>query len=120
MGNLRKVRLRLSVRRAQKKIEVVAPSARQRLHASAAQPLPRKSAVDVSTTPKNLPDMHRPGKPYSWWNSHFFSFARLMVTSKPLSWRFTVWCDKIENHTARSSTRKIVITGTLSLQKFIA
>src|SRR5712692_7320291 len=112
MGNLRKVRLRLSVRRAQKKIEVVAPSARQRLHASAAQPLPRKSAVDVSTTPKNLPDMHRPGKPYSWWNSHFFSSARLIVTTHG-GLRFGA--DKIEKQRLEKGARKIVITGTLSL-----
>ncbi len=46
----------------EKKIEVVAPSARQRLNASAAQPLPRNALWINSTTPQNLPDVKRPGK----------------------------------------------------------
>jgi hypothetical protein len=41
-------------REEKRKIEVVAPSARQRLTASAAQPLPRKSAVDQFHNTKNL------------------------------------------------------------------
>ena len=39
---------------AQKKIEVVAPSARQSLNASAAQPPPRNCAVDHLHNTKNL------------------------------------------------------------------